>query len=101
MTTSVETKAHAVNPWLVHVNEYRVANPGTKYKDALKAAAATYVKTVVVKKEAGERKANPWMEHIAEWKAANPKWKDTRSYKDVLKLCKETYGVKPAHETSV
>jgi hypothetical protein len=98
MTSSpTETKTHAVNAWLVHVNQYRVDNPGTKYKDALKAAAATYTKTVVVKKEPTERKANPWMDHIAEWKAANPTWKDTRSYKDVLKLCKETYSVKPAH----
>ena len=94
MTASVETKARAVNPWLVHVNEYREANPGTKYKDALKAAGATYTKTVAVEREPGERKANPWMDHIAEWKAANPSWKETMSYKDVLKLCKETYSVK-------
>jgi len=79
----------------VHVNEYREANPGIKYKDALKAAGATYTKTVAVERKAtGERKANPWMDHIAEWKTANPSWKETMSYKDVLKLCKETYSVK-------
>jgi len=101
MTTFAETKVRAVNPWLVHVNEYRTANPGTKYKDALKAAGATYTKTVVTEREEGERKVNPWMVHIAEWKSANPAWKETMTYKDVLKLCKETYNGKAEVSSAV
>ena len=102
MAAIVEKKARAVNPWFVHVNEYRGANPGTKYKDALKAAGASYTKKVAVEKRTnGERKVNPWMVHIDEWKAAHTGWKETMSYKDVLKVCKETYGVKAEASSEV
>ena len=102
MAAIVEKKARTVNPWFVHVNEYRGANPGTKYKDALKAAGATYTKKVAVERKAtGERKVKPWMVHIDEWKAANTSWKETMSYKDVLKMCKETYGVKAGASSEV
>ncbi|MGA1049341.1 MAG: hypothetical protein ACO3UU_15150 [Minisyncoccia bacterium] len=36
------------NPWLSHVAQFRQANPDVKYKDALKAAKATYKQTAVV-----------------------------------------------------
>ena len=98
MTTTEEKKVRGENRWLTHVKKYRESNPGTKYKDALKAAAASYTKTVVAEKEPGEVRVNPWMEHIADWKVANSDWKAKMQYRDVLKLCQKTYKKKTQGE---
>jgi hypothetical protein len=92
-------KIKSTNPWLEHVMQEYKANPGSKFKDALKNAKSTYKKTpkeVKVKKvrivEEGEIvKLNPWMVHIEKWKNEHPDWKSTMSYKQVLQTCKETY----------
>jgi hypothetical protein len=36
------------NPWLSHVAQFRQANPDVKYKEALKAAKATYKQPAVM-----------------------------------------------------
>jgi hypothetical protein len=84
-------KVRAANPWLAHVKKFRGENEGMKYKDALKGAAASYDKVVVVKREADDRRPNAWMDHVEQWKLAHPKWKETHGLKGVLKSAKETY----------
>lgn len=42
--TAKQKEAAAKNPWFAHVAAFRAANPGMAYKDALKAASATYTK---------------------------------------------------------
>jgi hypothetical protein len=92
MTKTDTKKVRTENKWLTHVKRYRETHPGVSYKDVLKAAGASYSRRLTpTKKEPGERIANPWMEHISAWKLANPEWKASYIYKDVLKLCKETY----------
>ena len=90
-----DVKASIKNPWIIHVQAYAVEHPNLNYKDALTGARETYTKkAVTVKQEKGEKKLNPWMEHIKQWKEANPMWKDSMTYKDVLRKCKESYTQK-------
>ena len=80
--------------WRDHVMQYKTEH-SVSLKEAMKQAGATYTKKPArVKKEKGERANNPWMDHIAAWRQANPEWKQNHSYKEVLKICKETYTKK-------
>lgn len=93
-TSTVATKKRIGNPanrWVVHVQKYK-NDHNVSYKDALKAAGKTYTKSppsIRTTKRADGK--NPWMMHIDQWKKEHPDWKESMVYKDVLKLCKETY----------
>ncbi len=91
-TPVVKVRSSKNNPWIAHVKEWGLKHPGAKYRDALLDARETYTKKIVkVKEPSTTKKSNPWMEHIKQWKDANPMWKESMTYKDVLKKCKETY----------
>jgi hypothetical protein len=90
-TSTVSKTPRPATAWATHVKEYRVKFGGS-FKDALKAAGATYTKTPRQRKLKTEHKPNPWMEHIKLYKAANPTWKADMSYKKVLEECKITYA---------
>jgi hypothetical protein len=87
---SVDGSVRKSGKWAAHVKQYRDLHK-VSFKDALKAAGATYVKITKERKPKGEYKKNPWMVHISDWKAANPDWKQTLTYKQVLQTCKSTY----------
>lgn len=42
--SEAQKAAASASPWIAHVQRFRAANPGMSYKDALKAASATYQK---------------------------------------------------------
>lgn len=89
--TTTESKT-TQGTWHQHMMEYKTEH-NVSLKEAMKGAAATYTKQAPrVKKDKGDYKPNPWMAHIAEWRKANPDWKTNHSYKEVLSICKETYG---------
>ena len=80
------------NPWLAFVKAFALEHPDLKYKDVLTGAKLTYVRVAPhVRGPATEKKPNPWMLHVAKWKNDHPDWKTGTTYKEVLKLCKETY----------
>lgn len=89
--TEKKRSGNPANRWVIHVQKYKTEF-NVSYKDALKAAGETYTKspspTRTTKRPDGK---NPWMLHIDEWKKEHPDWKDSMVYKDVLKVCKETY----------
>jgi len=92
-----------IGTWIKHVQAYRQLH-GVSFKVALKAAGESYTKVVKVKKEKKDHKANPWMVHIESYKSAHPDWRETMSYKEVLKACKLTYlsvSDKPTTDISV
>ena len=78
--------------WRNHVMQYK-ADHGVTLKAAMKQAGATYTKKPPpIKKEKGAHARNAWMDHIAAWRQTNPEWKKNHSYKEVLVICKGTYG---------
>ena len=89
----VSTTTRKENPWLAFVKAFAVEHPDLKYKDVLTGAKLTYVRVAPqVRGPVGEKKINPWMLHVANWKNDHPDWKAGTTYKEVLKLCKETYS---------
>jgi hypothetical protein len=89
----VLTTTRKENPWLAFVKAFAAEHPDLKYRDVLTGAKLTYVRVAPrVRAPGTEKRPNPWMLHVANWKNEHPDWKTGTTYKEVLKLCKETYS---------
>jgi hypothetical protein len=91
VTMKKKSKKRNYSEWYTHVKKFKTDNPGMTHSEAVHKAKATYIKTPKVKRDTSKYKPNPWMVHIKECIKNNPEWRNSYSYKELLKKCKETY----------
>lgn len=86
-----QKKTRDYHAWYEHVNKFKSEHSGMSHQEAVKAARGSYTKAPKKKRDSSNYKPNAWMQHVANWTKNNPEWRKKYTYKDVLKLCKDTY----------